>query len=52
MAADTGQDLERISRDINRDYWMSAREARDYGVIDEVITNRELVDPMAAVAAS
>jgi ATP-dependent Clp protease, protease subunit len=34
MAADTGQDVERISRDINRDYWMSAQEARDYGVID------------------
>ncbi len=34
MAADTGQDLERISRDINRDYWMSAQEAMDYGVID------------------
>jgi len=36
MAADTGQDLERISHDINRDYWMSAREARDYGVIDMI----------------
>src|SRR3981081_3948509 len=34
MAADTGQEIERISRDINRDYWMSAQEARDYGVID------------------
>ena len=34
MAADTGQDIERISRDINRDYWMSAQEAQDYGVID------------------
>jgi len=34
QAADTGQDIERISRDINRDYWMSAQEARDYGVID------------------
>jgi ATP-dependent protease ClpP protease subunit len=34
MAADTGQDIDRISRDINRDYWMSAQEARDYGVID------------------
>src|SRR5947209_11124127 len=30
MAADTGQNLERISRDINRDYWMSAQEARDH----------------------
>ena len=36
MAADTGQEIERISRDINRDYWMSAREARDYGVIDMI----------------
>jgi ATP-dependent Clp protease protease subunit len=36
MASDTGQELERISRDINRDYWMSAQEARDYGVIDMI----------------
>ena len=36
MAADTGQEIERISRDINRDYWMSAREAREYGVIDMI----------------
>jgi hypothetical protein len=31
-----GQDLERVSRDINRDYWMSAQEAKDYGVIDMI----------------
>src|SRR6267154_1777976 len=37
MAADTGQDIERISRDINRDYWMSAKEARDYGLIDSIV---------------
>src|SRR3954471_1311828 len=36
MAADTGQELERISRDINRDYWMSANEAKDYGIIDMI----------------
>jgi ATP-dependent Clp protease protease subunit len=36
MAADTGQEIDRISRDINRDYWMSAPEARDYGVIDMI----------------
>jgi ATP-dependent Clp protease protease subunit len=36
MAADTGQTVERIGRDINRDYWMSAPEARDYGVIDVI----------------
>jgi hypothetical protein len=37
MAADTGQPVERIERDINRDYWMSALEARDYGLIDSVV---------------
>src|SRR5256714_6320835 len=36
MAADMGQDLERISRDINPDYWMSAQEAQDYGAIDMI----------------
>jgi ATP-dependent Clp protease protease subunit len=37
LAADTGQDVERISRDINRDYWMSALEAQEYGLIDTII---------------
>jgi ATP-dependent Clp protease, protease subunit len=37
LSADTGQDVERISRDINRDYWMSALEAKDYGLIDTII---------------
>ena len=37
LAADTGQAVERISRDINRDYWMSAVEAREYGLIDSII---------------
>lgn len=33
----TGQPLERIERDMDRDYFMSAEEARDYGIIDKVI---------------
>src|ERR1700681_3533659 len=37
MAADTGQSVERIGLDINRDYWMSAHEARDYGVVDMIV---------------
>lgn len=37
LAADTGQSVERISRDINRDYWMSAVEAQDYGLIDTIL---------------
>src|SRR5207249_1081378 len=37
LAADTGQVVERIALDINRDYWMSAAEAKDYGVVDLIV---------------
>jgi hypothetical protein len=37
MAAHTGQPVERLAHDINRDYWMSASEAKDYGVIDMIV---------------
>src|SRR3979411_1602395 len=37
LAADTGQDVERISHDINRDFWMSAIEAKEYGLIDSIV---------------
>jgi len=41
MAADTGQLVDRIKADINRDYWMSANEAREYGVIDMIVGQTE-----------
>jgi len=41
MAADTGQPVERIATDINRDYWMSANEALHYGVIDMIVGQTE-----------
>src|ERR1043166_9126382 len=41
LSADTGQPVDRIERDINRDYWMSALEARDYGLIDTIIGTTE-----------
>jgi ATP-dependent Clp protease protease subunit len=52
LAHHTGQSIERISKDTNRDFYMSAPEALEYGIIDEVITNRELaaVPPAAGVA--
>ncbi|MGH2352457.1 MAG: ATP-dependent Clp protease proteolytic subunit [Chloroflexota bacterium] len=37
LAADTGQSIERITRDVNRDYWMNAHEALDYGAVDRII---------------
>ncbi len=36
----TGQPLERIVKDTDRDYFMSAQEAKDYGIVDELIANR------------
>jgi ATP-dependent Clp protease protease subunit len=40
MAKHTGQDLERIKRDTDRDYFMSGEQAKDYGLVDDVITMR------------
>jgi ATP-dependent Clp protease protease subunit len=37
LAEETGQDAERIEKDIHRDHWMSAEEARDYGLFSKVI---------------
>ena len=36
----TGQSFEKIERDGDRDYWMSAIEAKEYGLIDEVVAKR------------
>jgi ATP-dependent Clp protease protease subunit len=44
MAKHTGQPLERIERDFDRDYYMSAEQAKAYGLIDRVVEARgELV---------
>jgi len=40
LAENTGQPLERIERDTERDYYLSAAEAKDYGLVDQVITKR------------
>ena len=36
----TGQPMEKIARDMERDFWLSASEAKDYGLVDEVISKR------------
>jgi ATP-dependent Clp protease protease subunit len=40
LAERTGQSLEKIERDTERDYFMSANEAQAYGLIDKVISKR------------
>ena len=48
LADHTGQDLEKVSADTERDYWMLADEALEYGVVDQVLTRRELAAVQAA----
>jgi len=51
MAKHTGQPVERIERDTDRDRFMSAAEAKEYGMVDYVITNRgEVVEQSAQPA--
>ena len=39
MAEHTGQPVEKVEADTERDNWMTAEEAKEYGLIDEIITN-------------
>jgi ATP-dependent Clp protease, protease subunit len=52
LARHSGQDIEKIQRDTDRDFVLSAPEAQDYGIIDEVIASRELVDTSGAITAA
>jgi ATP-dependent Clp protease, protease subunit len=47
----TGQPLEKVSKDTDRDYILTAQEAVQYGIVDEVITTRKLKPELAAAAA-
>ena len=51
LARHTGQSAEKVHDDTDRDFVMTAAEARDYGIIDEVIDSRSLADsgPIVAV---
>ena len=42
MADHTGQTVEKIASDSDRDFYMSAQEAKDYGLIDEVVSPKKL----------
>jgi ATP-dependent Clp protease protease subunit len=44
LADFTNQDVEKVTADTDRDFWMTAQEALEYGIVDEVLTQRELVD--------
>ncbi|MFY9587701.1 MAG: ATP-dependent Clp endopeptidase proteolytic subunit ClpP [Actinomycetota bacterium] len=51
LAQHTGQTLEKVSKDTDRDFIMTADEAKAYGIVDEIITTREARQMAAAAVA-
>ena len=47
LAKHTGQDIKKIRKDTERDYFMSSEEAKEYGIIDKVISKREMQEQFA-----
>jgi ATP-dependent Clp protease protease subunit len=52
LAHHTGQLVDKIAHDTDRDFIMSAPEAKEYGIVDEVISNRELAQVAVAAGVS
>jgi ATP-dependent Clp protease protease subunit len=51
LAAHTGQPVERISHDTDRDFIMTAEQAKEYGLIDDIIESRRTADELVAAAS-
>ena len=51
MAEHTNQAVEKISRDTDRDFIMTAEQAKEYGIVDEIITVRQVVPVIASSSA-
>jgi ATP-dependent Clp protease protease subunit len=51
LALHSGQTFEKVSKDTDRDFIMTAEEAKTYGIVDEVITSRKMPPELAAAAA-
>ncbi len=42
LASHTGQPIERIAKDTDRDFYMTAEQAKDYGVVDDILTKQQM----------
>ena len=52
LAFHSGQSIDRVRKDTDRDFIMSGQEAKDYGIVDEILTNRELAAVPSAEGTS
>jgi ATP-dependent Clp protease, protease subunit len=50
LARNTGQTLKKIESDVDRDYWMTADEAKKYGLVDKVIDSRKIAETVQKAA--
>jgi ATP-dependent Clp protease protease subunit len=51
LAEHTGQPLEKIKKDTDRDFILTAEQAKEYGIVDEVIASRKIQGDLASLAA-
>jgi ATP-dependent Clp protease protease subunit len=51
IAEHTGQPLEKVAKDTDRDFILTAEEAKDYGVVDEIIASRGITPELAAASS-
>ncbi len=49
LVTHTGQSMERVSNDTERDYFMTAEESKIYGIVDNVVTDRSVMQPLKNV---
>jgi len=52
LAAHSGQDVEKVKRDTDRDFIMTADEAKRYGIIDDIIESRQTAEELVSASAS
>jgi ATP-dependent Clp protease, protease subunit len=52
IAQHTGQDVDKITKDTDRDFILTAEDSKEYGIIDEIISHRGITAELAAAAAN
>ena len=50
MAKNTGQPIKKVHEDMERDFWMTAEDAKKYGLVDKIIDSRKLADQVQKAA--
>jgi ATP-dependent Clp protease protease subunit len=50
MSRNTGQPMKKVHQDMERDFWMTAEEAKKYGLVDKIIDTRKLADSVPKTA--